>query len=64
MTTMVLPAAQTTAFFENNDQKGIPHAIVVQLQQEGIDTVDELVDFDKDSLSQLANTLMTWRAST
>ena len=57
MTTMVLTAAQTTVFFENNDQMGIPHAMVIQLQREGIDTVNDLADFDKDSLSQLADNL-------
>ena len=30
-TTMALTAAQGTAFFENNDQMGIPHAMVIQL---------------------------------
>ena len=56
-TTMALTAAQTTAFFENNDQMGIPHATVIQLQQEGIDTIDDSADFDKDSLVQLATNL-------
>ena len=39
---MVLTAAQTTAFFEGADQMGIPHDTVVQLQTEGITTVDDL----------------------
>ena len=30
--TMVLTAAQTTAFFENPDQLGIPHETMVQIQ--------------------------------
>ena len=30
---MVLTAAQTTAFFENPDQLGIPHETMVQIQQ-------------------------------
>ena len=29
---MVLTAAQTTAFFENPDQLGIPHENMVQIQ--------------------------------
>jgi hypothetical protein len=33
---MVLTAAQTTAFFENEDKMGIPHATVVQLATEGM----------------------------
>ena len=39
------------------NQMGIPHATVIQLQQEGIDNVDNLADFDKDTLSQLADNL-------
>ena len=36
---------------------GIPHATVVQMDAEGITTVDDLADFDKDSLQQLADNL-------
>ena len=54
---MVLTAAQTTAFFEYNDQMGIPHETMVQLQHEGIQSVADLADFDKDSLQQLADNL-------
>ena len=57
VTTMVLTTAQTTAFFENDDQMGIPHAMVIQLQQEGIDNVDDFADFDKNMLLQLADNL-------
>ena len=54
---MVLIAAQTTAFFEHADQMGIPHVTVVQLQAEGITSVSDLTDFNKDSLQQLADNL-------
>ena len=54
---MVLTAAQTTAFFENADQMGVQHAMVVQLAQEGIQSVADLTDFDKDALQQLADNL-------
>ena len=54
---MVLTAAQTAAFFEDAAQMGIPHVTVLQLQLEGISTVDDLADFDKDSLQQLADNL-------
>jgi hypothetical protein len=54
---MVLTAAQTTAFFESDDQMGIPNATVIQLQNEGISTVDDLNDFDKDTLQQVADNL-------
>ena len=54
---MVLTAAQNTAFFENPDQMGIPHATVVQLQVEGIGTILDLADFDSETLKQLAENL-------
>ena len=54
---MVVTAAQTTAFFENPDQMGIPHAMVIQLQVEGITGIQDLADFDKDTLQQLADNL-------
>ena len=52
---MVLTAAQTTAFFENPDQLGIPHATMVQMPKEGIQLVADLADFEKQSLQQLAD---------
>jgi hypothetical protein len=52
---MVLTATQTTAFFENEDQIGIPRATVVQLIPGGITSVIDLADFDKESLQQLAD---------
>jgi hypothetical protein len=54
---MVLTGAQTTQFFESNDQMGIPNATTIQLQNEGISTVDDLNDFDKDTLQQVADNL-------
>ena len=36
---------------------GIPHETMVQLQYEGIQSVADLADFDKDSLQQLADHL-------
>jgi hypothetical protein len=54
---MVLISAQTTSFFENEDQMGIPNATVVQLATEGIISVIDLADFDKESLQQLADNL-------
>jgi hypothetical protein len=49
---MVLTNAQTAAFFENAQQMSIPHATVIQLQNEGIPNVYDLTDFDKDTLVQ------------
>jgi hypothetical protein len=40
---MPLTAAQTTAFFEAPAQMGITHPTEIQLQDEGISTVDDLV---------------------
>ena len=54
---MVLTDAQTTAFFKNADQMGVQHAMVVQLALEGIQSVDNLADFDKEALQQLADNL-------
>ena len=55
--TMVLTTAQTTTFFKHTDQMGIPHATVLQLQSEGVTSVSDLVDFNKDLLQQLADNL-------
>ena len=54
---MVLTAAQTTTFFEHTDQMGIPHTTMLQLQSEGITSVSDLADFNKDSLQQVADNL-------
>jgi hypothetical protein len=54
---MVVTAGQTTAFFEANDQMAIPHATVVQLAAEGIDTIDDLGEFDKVTIQQIASNL-------
>ena len=54
---MVLTGAQTTAFFGNHNQMGIPHVTMVQMQHAGIHSVSDLADFDKDSLQQLAGNL-------
>jgi hypothetical protein len=54
---MVFTIAQTTAFFEAADQMGIPPDTRVQLANEGIDAVSDLSDFDKDTLTQVADNL-------
>ena len=54
---MVLTAGQTTAFLENADQMALPRATVLQLQNEGILTVADLQDFDRETLSQIAGNL-------
>ena len=47
---MALTAAQTTAFFESPDQMGIPHATMVQMQQEGFNWL-QILQILKNSLS-------------
>ena len=54
---MVLTNAQVNAFFTDAGQMGVPNATLAALNAEGIDQVDDLLDFDKDSLSQIASNL-------
>ena len=54
---MVLTVAQITSFFQGAAQMAIPNATRTQLSVEGIKTVNDLLDFDKDSLDQVANNL-------
>ena len=54
---MVLTGAQITAFFKKADQMAIPNAAVMQLIVEGINMVDDLSEFDKDTIQQIASNL-------
>ena len=54
---MVLTAAQMTDFFRDGDQMGIPQATVAHLQIEGITTISDLADFEKETLQQMADNL-------
>eukprot|EP00957_Ditylum_brightwellii_P002230 171577-Ditylum_brightwellii.AAC.1 len=54
---MVLTNAQTTAFFEDNHQMAIPHNTVVHLMNEGISSVDDLEEFQKTDIEQIAANL-------
>ena len=54
---MVLTTSQTTSFFENADQMGVQHGTFVQLALEDIQAVNDLADFDKEALQQLADNL-------
>jgi hypothetical protein len=53
--TLTAPA-QRAAFFEDAARMGIPNMTVVQLQAEGLDGVEDLADFDKE-------TIIEWIAS-
>jgi hypothetical protein len=54
---MPLTAAQVNAFFEDVAQMRIPNATTIQLQEEGVLNVDNLVDFDKDTVEHIAANL-------
>ena len=54
---MVFTAAQTTAFFEDENQMAIPHATMEQLVNEGISAVADLSEFDKESIKAIAYNL-------
>ena len=53
----MVTATQTTAFFQEPEQMGIPAATAAQLALEGMDTVESLADFDTETLAQLASNL-------
>jgi hypothetical protein len=54
---MVITVAQNVAFFEDNDQMAMERSTVQRLAHEGIQTITDLVDFDEDSLKQVAENL-------
>ena len=56
---MPLTAAQTTAFFTNATQMGIPQATVDGMGDEGISTVPDLLEFDDDTIKTMAKNLRT-----
>jgi hypothetical protein len=54
---MPLTAAQRTAFFKDAAQMGIPNSTVVQLQTEGLDGIEDLAVFDKETIEGIASNL-------
>ena len=54
---MVLTGNQTTAFFENAGQMGLTPRMRNKLAEEGIISVNDLADFDKDIVIQVAENL-------
>jgi hypothetical protein len=56
---MVLTAAQTAAFFQEEAQAGIPNPTVAQMQAEGITNVQDLANFDPSTAGRQLET--TWR---
>jgi hypothetical protein len=54
---LVFTNAQTISFFEAPTQMAIPADTRLQLQTEGIDTVDDLSEFDDDNLKQISENL-------
>ena len=51
---MVFTQAQTTAFFESADQMAIPHDTIAHLVNEGIASVQDLAEIDKESIIAMA----------
>ena len=54
---MVLTAGQRTSFFSNADQLGIPADTLVQMRQDGINSEQDLVEFDEAAIKQIAENL-------
>ena len=54
---IIITADQVRALFCADNQMTIPVATIVQLVQEGIEHLDDLQNFDKDSLKDVANNL-------
>ena len=54
---MVLTAGQQAAFFEDEDQMGIPAATRVRLVEEGIVDMQSLEEFNKESLDEVVKNL-------
>ena len=55
---MVLTDNGVRLFFHADNHMAIPVATIVLLVQEGIEHPDELQDFDKESLKDVANNLI------
>ena len=54
---MPITVAQTKLFFEANNQMAILQPTLAQLQNDGITMVDDLAEFDKETLQQIADNL-------
>jgi len=54
---MVLTNAQTTAFYEDQAQMNISAETRAQLQLEGLETIDDLLEFDKASIKGIVDNL-------
>ena len=52
---MSLTNNQTKTFFTDPNHLGIPEATRQALQSEGIESVDDLTEFDKDAIEQIAS---------
>ena len=54
---MVFTATQTTAFFTELSQMALPRATRVAIAEEGLTDIDDLVEFDSDSMKQVTDNL-------
>ena len=54
---MVFTAAQTNAFFTDPSQMALPRATRAAIGEEGLNDIDDLVEFDSDSMKQITDNL-------
>ena len=54
---MVFTGAENIILFESNDQIYTPNTTAVQLVKEGISEATELIDFNKDTLQNIADNI-------
>eukprot|EP00957_Ditylum_brightwellii_P186860 14229334-Ditylum_brightwellii.AAC.1 len=55
-----LSKVQTKKFFDNTLSMDLQRVTITQLVKEGINKVEDLDDFDKEMLKQVANSLRKW----
>ena len=54
---LIFSVANLTTFFEDQEYLGMNHITRLWLVEEGIDSVNNLEDFDKESIKQIAHNL-------
>ena len=57
MTTMVVTATQTTAFFADPGHMALPANTCLSIAQEGLEDLDDLVELDEKSLKQITKNI-------
>ena len=54
---MVFTTAQTTALFTDLSQMALPRATRATIGEEGLNDIDDLVEFDSDSMKQITDNI-------